>query len=358
MGLPFFDSAVGKQRDQMIAVDLGSRTSKAVCLQRRGQGFALTAFKLLDAPICEKSLSPDMLTEHLKSITQALQVPTKHVSIAVSVNDVQVRHADIPFMPIHAMRQVLKLNSRTYLQQDLPGHVFDCHVNAHTLQSKPGARLKEPASAQKLKVIVAGARKQLVDDFVQGAKGAGLVAEYLVPALIGPVNTFERAMPQVFEKEAVALVDLGFKNSSICILLEGELILSRVVPIGGDRLTNDLAEALGISYAEAEGIKLGMPGEVQAQLESVLMPLGRELRASIDFFEHQHDRPVTQVFLTGGSSQSEFIVQRLRQDLMIDCQMLNPAAFLQMQLPPQQVAEIEQAAPQLNVALGAALAAL
>ena len=209
-----------------------------------------------------------------------------------------------------------------------------------------------------MKVIVAGARKQLIDDFVQGAKGAGLVADCLVPALVGPVNAFERAMPQVFEKEAVALVDLGFKNSSICIVLEGELVLSRVVAIGGDRLTNGLAEALGISYAEAEGIKVGMPGEVEAQLESMLAPLGRELRASIDFFEHQHDRPLTQVFLTGASAQSEFIVQRLRQDLMIECQMLNPATFLQMQLPPQQMAEIEQVAPQLNVALGAALAAL
>jgi hypothetical protein len=38
--------------------------------------------------------------------------------------------------------------------------------------------------------------------------------------------------------------------------------------------------------------------------------------------------------------------------------MLNPVTFLQMQLPPQQMAEIEQVAPQLNVALGAALAAL
>ena len=114
-------------------------------------------------------------------------------------------------------------------------------------------------------------------------------------------------------------MDLGFKNSSICIVQEGELMLSRVVGIGGDRMTTGLAEALSISYAEAEGIKIGMPGEVQAQLESLLLPLGRELRASIDFFEHQHDRPVTQVFLTGGSSRSEFIVQRLQQELMVEC---------------------------------------
>jgi type IV pilus assembly protein PilM len=165
-------------------------------------------------------------------------------------------------------------------------------------------------------------------------------------------------MPELFAKEAVALVDIGFKNTAICILLEGELILSRVVGIGGDRLTSGLAEALGISYAEAEGIKVGMPSEVQTQLETLLLPLGRELRASIDFFEHQHDRQVSHVFLTGGSARSEFIVQRLRQELMVECKVLNPAPCLEMQLSPQQSAEIEQVAPQLSVALGAALAAL
>jgi len=342
----------------MMAVDLGSRTTKAVCVQRRGQSFAFCGFALLDAPIYEKNLPPDLLSEHLKAVNQALQPPSRYVCLAAGVNDVLLRHADIPRMPVSDMRRVLKLNAKTYLQQDLLGHVFDCHVSARAQQPAPNGKLKDTGGPPKQRVLVVAARKQLVDDFVQGAKGAGLVAECIVPGLIGPVNVFEKAMPEVFENEAVALVDLGFKNSSICILLHGEVILSRVVGIGGDKMTNGVAEALGISYAEAEGIKIGMPSEVQAQLESLLLPLGRELRASIDFFEHQQDRPVTQVFLTGGCSRSEFIVQKLHQELMVECKVLNPITFLQMQLPPQQTSEIEQVAPQLTVALGAALAAL
>jgi type IV pilus assembly protein PilM len=341
-----------------MAVDLGGRTTKAVCVQRRGQGFALCGFTLLDAPIYEKTLPPDLLSEHLKAVVEALRPTTKYVSLTAGVNDAQVRHADLPRMPVRDMSMVLKLNSKNYLQQDLPNHVFDCHVSTRPHQPKPSEKPKEPGSPQKQRVLVAGARQQFVEDLVQGAKGAGLIADFIVPSLIGPVNSFEKAMPEIFEKEAVALVDIGYKNSSICILLEGELILSRVVGIGGDKLTNGLAEALNVSYAEAEGIKIGMPSEVQPQLESLLLPLGRELRASIDFFEHQQDRPVTQVFVTGGSARSEFILQRLQQELMVECKILNPITFLQMQLPPQQTAEIEQVAPQLTVALGAALAAL
>jgi Tfp pilus assembly PilM family ATPase len=93
-------------------------------------------------------------------------------------------------------------------------------------------------------------------------------------------------------------------------------------------------------------------------MEGLLVPLGRELRASMDFFEHQHDCLVSRVFLTGGSSRSDFIVQRLKQELMVDCEVLNPLTFLQVPLPPEKTSEVEQVATQLSVAVGAALGAL
>jgi len=99
-----------------------------------------------------------------------------------------------------------------------------------------------------------------------------------------------------------------------------------------------------------------MANEVQPTLESLLSPLGRELRASIDFFEHQQDRPIGQVFVTGASSHSEFILQSLQNEMMVECKTWNPTTFLQMALPPEQTAGIENVAPQLTVALGAALA--
>jgi type IV pilus assembly protein PilM len=358
MAFPFIDSRSGKKREQTLAVDLGGRTTKAVRVQRRGQGFALSGYTLLDAPIFDKTISAEMLTEHLKVLTQTLPATAKHVTLTVGVNDALVRHADMPRMPIDDLRLALTLNAKNYLQQDLPGHLFDCHIGATGQPQKTVQKPLESAGPPKQRVLVTGARKQLIEDYVRGAKGAGLTVDCIVPGLIGPVNVFEKVQPEIFAKEAVALVELGFKNTSICIIQQGELILSRVVGIGGDRMTNGLAEALNVSYAEAEGIKLGMPGEVQAQLEALVLPLGRELRASMDFFEHQQDCPVTHVFLSGGSARSEFMVQKLQHELMIECKILNPTTFLQMELPPQQAGELEQLAPQLTVALGAALAAL
>ena len=333
----------------MLAVDLGSRNTKAVYLQRQGDTLVLNRFAVLDAPIFEKSLSPELLSEHLRAVAQALEAKSRLVALTTNVNEALVRHVDMPRMPVEDMRLILKHNSRNYLQQDLSNYIFDCHV----LPSATGG-----GAAQKQKVLVAGGRKQLVEDYVNAAKSAALVADHIVPGLIGPVNAFEMAMPDAFANEVVALVDVGFRSSSICILQQGELILSRVVAIGGDRLTSAISETMNISYAEAEGIKVGMAGEVQSILESVLMPLGRELRASIDFFEHQQDRPVSAVYMTGGSTRSEFVVQALQQELMIETRTWNPTSFLKLELSPQQAGEIEHASSQLAVAVGVAVTAL
>jgi type IV pilus assembly protein PilM len=358
MALPFANGRT-KKRDQIIAIDLGGRSTKAILLQRKGDVFTLLRYCVMDAPIYEKGLSVEPLAAHLRSIYQGLGTKTKFVTLALGVNDSIVRHAELPQIPMSDMRQILKTNTKNYLQQDLPGYTFDCHFIPGRLSGASGTDAAKPSGAiQKLKVLVGGAKKELADDVQNAVRQAGLVPDQIVPGLIGPVNAFELALPEVFHKEAVALVDIGFKSTSICLLQKGELIVSRVVNIGGDKLTHGLAESMGISYAEAEGIKVGMPAEVHGDLELLLVPLGRELRAAVDFFEHQQDRTVSQIYISGSSARSEFIVKGLEAGLMAPAKCWNPTASLRLELPPSQITDIEQVAPQLTVAVGTAAGAL
>lgn len=353
MVLPFL-SGSRKKRDQILAVDLGVRTTKAVQLKKQGDTWVLSSFALLDAPIYDKTLSPEALAEHLRAVAQALDAKTKALSLTANVSDALVKNVEIPRMPLDDMRMMLKHNSKNYLQQDLLNHIFDCEA----LVSPTPEAAKPDGALQKQKMLVAGTKEQWLTDCVSGIKGAGLTPDHVIPAVVSPVNAFELAQPEEFSKEVVALIDIGFKHSTICILQEGQLVLSRVVNIGGDRFTAAVSETMSVSYAEAEGIKVGMASEVESALESVANPLGRELRASIDFFEHQSDRTVSCAYLSGGSTRSEFIVQCLKQELMIEAKTWNPVSFLKLELPPQQAGEIEQVASQLAVAIGAGIAAL
>jgi len=356
MPLPFF-SSFEKKRDQVMVIDLGTKVTKAVHISRKGEAFLLNSFALVDAPVFDKGLNVGPLGDHLKAVTQVLTSRCKPVSLALGVDSSLLRHAEMPMVTAHDMRQMLKFSSKNYLQQDLGDCVFDVNILANKADAAPTKTDAPKGASPKMRVIVGAAKKQIVADLQESAERAGLVADQIIPSFIGPANAFERAQPEVFAKEVVALVDVGHKNTTICILYNGELTLSRVVQFGSGKLTQGISEALGMSLEEAEGAKITMPPEVESVAQSLLSPLGRELRASIDFHDHQRDRAVSQVFFSGGAARSSQIVQALQVELMVPCQTWNPTGFMTMDLPPQMLGEIEAVAPQLTVAVGAAMSA-
>lgn len=356
MPLPFL-SSFEKKRDQVMVIDLGAKVTKAVHISRKANGFALNNFALVDAPVFDKGLNVGPLADHLKAVTQVLNARVKPVSLAVGVDSSLLRHADMPVVTTHDMRQMLKFSSKNYLQQDLSDCVFDVHMLPAKAETAPKTDTPSKGGNPKMRVLVGAAKKQIVADLQEAAEQAGLVADQIIPSFIGPANAFEMAQPEPFSKEVVALVDVGHKNTTICILYNGELTLSRVVQFGSGKLTQGISEALGMSLDEAEGAKITMPPEVESVAQSLLSPLGRELRASIDFHDHQRDRAVSQVFFSGGAARSPQIVQALQVELMVPCQTWNPTSFLNLNLPPQLVGEIESVAPQLTVAVGAGMSA-
>jgi len=354
MPLQFF-SSFNKQRDQVMVIDLGAKVTKAVHIKRSASGLVLKGFALVDSPVFEKGFKVEPLAAHLKAVAESLNANLRPVSLALGVDNSLLRHADMPLVTAHDMRQMLKFSSKNYLQQDLSDCAFDVHILPPKMDTQPrGEGTKAPPKAR---VLVGAAKRQVVEDIQEAAREAGLVADMVMPSFIGPPNAFELAFPDAFAKEVVALVDVGYKNTTICILYNGELTLSRVVAYGSGRITQGISEALGMSLEEAEGAKVTMPPEVESVAQSLLTPLGRELRASIDFHDHQRDRAVSHVYFSGGAARNVQIVQALQVELMVPCQTWNPVSFMTLELPPQLLGEIESVAPQLTVAVGTGLSA-
>lgn len=346
MDSPFLSSGP-KKKDHVVAIDLGTRVTKAVMVNRRGDSFTLSNFVVKDAPVYDRTLSADKLADHLKAVMSELGSKGKTITVVIGPGDSVLRNAELPSIPVQQMLQLLKANSKMYLQQELKDYLFDCHILGMVGEG-------DGQKSNKCGAWVGGAKREHVENLKLAAKQAGLVVDIITTSLVQPANAFEQAMPDVYEKEVVALVDFGYKNSFISILMLGELSLNRAVSFGAAKLTAGIAESLGVSQAEAEGIKVGMPQEVGETIQPLLTPLGRELRASIDFFEHQQDKTVSQVFFSGGSAISDHIVQALQSELMVPCKSWDPTGALNPELPPQRMGEVEQIAPQLTVAVGAA----
>src|SRR5215510_3404573 len=176
MALPFLNGN-SKGRDQSLSIDLGGRTTKAVHLQRKGDDYVLARYAFVDAPIFEKNLTPELLSEHLKNVTQAMELKARPVTLAVGVNDSIVRQTEMPLMPVEDMRLILKNNTKIYLQQELPGYIFDCHIIPPRMPAKPPEKGQGGTNIPKSKVLAAGAKLQYLQDLQTAIKGAGLMAD-------------------------------------------------------------------------------------------------------------------------------------------------------------------------------------
>lgn len=342
-------------KDRVVAIDLGSKSTKAALVKAQGVGkLILEGYAIHDTPALEGGIRPEnsgLLTAHFKSILKELGHKPKRLGVVIGISESILRQVEMQIRDLSDMRKMLKFGSKQYLQQELKDFTFDVFVpgvNDNSVAAEAGR-----ASTQKGKALIGGAKDQLIQTLQNAAKGAGAGLDHIGIHLVESINAFEMAAHDSFENETVALVDIGFKNTTISILRQGEMALNRVLALGGDKFTGGLAEALSLGYEEAEAVKIGMPPEIQAMLESQLSNLGQELRVSIDFFEHQQDTPVTQVFVSGGSAKSDFIVNALQTELMIPCQKWNPLTFLDTSAGD--FPDLEVDAVQLGGAIGGAI---
>ena len=101
--------------------------------------------------------------------------------------------------------------------------------------------------------------------FMQNLDKAFKVAGVAIERLI--INTLATSEVVLFKQErdgGVCLLDMGASITQIAVYLQNRLILSHTIPLGGDSVTSDIAQVLGISFERAEQLKISQGG-VNAQ---------------------------------------------------------------------------------------------
>ncbi len=106
MNFPFLNSRA-KKRDQVMVVDLGGRTTKAVLMRRKGEGLSLMRYVIQDAPAYDRNVSPEVLAEHLRGIVQLLEPKIKNLVLTVGPGESILRSAELPLLPASDLRQML-----------------------------------------------------------------------------------------------------------------------------------------------------------------------------------------------------------------------------------------------------------
>jgi cell division protein FtsA len=98
--------------------------------------------------------------------------------------------------------------------------------------------------------------------------------------VLGVLASAEACLTKRQRELGVALINIGLSTTSLLVFEEGDVLHTKVLPVGASHITNDIAIGLRVSIDMAEKIKVehgtAVPDEVQKREEINLSELGGE----------------------------------------------------------------------------------
>ena len=191
-------------------------------------------------------------------------------------------------------------------------------------------------------VMIVAAKVDQVEAICAAIASVGFVPELVDVAPIALSNAVCAAHPE----EAVGclvILDIGARTTSL-VIVEGEKLYNRSIPVAGNAITKEISAALGCSLEEAEQVKFDkgyvsvggvtededeVADRVSKVCRAVMTRLNAEISRSINFYRSQQQGGTpTKLYLTGGTSLLPQADQFFAESLGIEVELFNPFATI------------------------------
>ncbi len=182
--------------------------------------------------------------------------------------------------------------------------------------------------AKNFKILLTGASKKLVKQYVEIFSQAGLQLLSLetesfafIRSLIGN------------DKSTIMIIDLGAATSSLTVVEKGVPALNRSIEVGGMMITRAISTSLNVNLERAEQFKQDL--SLDAETADNILPLTveqafssilHEIKYTINLYQEQNNKRIEKVILTGGSSLLGHLSGYLSKELGINTYLGDPWA--------------------------------
>ncbi len=215
--------------------------------------------------------------------------------------------------------QFVRENAEKIIPYDFESLYFDYHVSI--AQGKRHA-------------VFVGVPKQELDNFVDAFSQAGVKPLFVG----GELFALGRALlPQDSQGAGSIILDMGSHATTIGIFFDDAVAnASIVIPEGGDKFTEAIAQTMSVPIEEAEELKrkYGLSsvdakgGEVKDALEPCLQQVVESVLQARDFFEKKRSAKITTVIVGGGSALMPGICEFLEAKTGLPTQQADPLSHL------------------------------
>jgi type IV pilus assembly protein PilM len=342
---------IGTSAVRAAELSLGKNGAK---LERFGQ-VALPPGAVRDGEVIDVAT----VAEAIKHLWSTTKFSSKKVVLGVANQKVVVRQVDLPWLPEAELRQSLAFQVQDFVPMPIEQAILDFHpVEEFTID---GRRM--------LRVLLVAAARDMVFGALEAVKKAGLTAAQvdLPPFAVLRSLAWDGVSVLPTHGDAEALVDVGSRVTNIVIHQNGVPRFVRVLLMGGDNVTEAVAERMGVPFDQAEGVKQQTPLGPTPGIPSSDHPAARvvetvghsfveEIRGSLDYYLAQPASvPLRRVVVSGGGARLGGLVQRLALGTRLPVEPAAPLSSVSVGktgLTPEQLSFVE---PLVAVPVGLAM---
>jgi type IV pilus assembly protein PilM len=236
---------------------------------------------------------------------------SKHVAVCIKGNNVITKKA---ILPNFTLQDELKLAVEAELTQYIPEdlNIEDLAIDYFNL----GMNELNPNEND---MLLIASKKEKIDEIQAIVEGAGLIPEILDVEPFAIQNILKLMKGEEYENKTFVVADCSASMLRMFVFVKGILAATKEVQIGGINLTNDLINNLGISFENAEKMKLDRNGDETFDLieKSFINNYTTEFISLLSYFSSAMSLgEIDEIILTGGVASIPFLEQSITTGLL------------------------------------------
>jgi type IV pilus assembly protein PilM len=343
-------------RRQLVGLDIGSSAIKLVQIKESKGRHFLQKFGV-------KPLEPEVIVDGtvmdearvvsaIRELFEETNVKNKYVAISISGHAVIVKKISLPPMPDDELEGQVRLAAEQYIPFDINEVNIDFQVLPHDPSADPQGDMF---------ITLVAAKKDKINELTELVKGAGLIPMVMDVDAFAIENMHAINYP-LSQDETTALVNLGASVMNVNIIRGGVSLLTRDIPLGGNRYTEAIQREMGLSYEQAEELKKGdraseaSAGSLITAITSVNGEVASEIARTVDYFKSSTSNgDLDRVLVCGGVARITGLTQQLGDRLQVPIEMADPFSEIDLSGSEFDPSELAELAPLASVGVGLAL---
>jgi type IV pilus assembly protein PilM len=214
-------------------------------------------------------------------------------------------------------------------------------------------------SGLQMNVLLVAAKREVVDQKVSLLRDAGLAPQVVDVDSFALHNAFEYNYPDAMSG-IVALVNVGHEISTVNVLQDGTLVLTRDVPFGSRRLREDLRRLHGLSTEEAEAVLQGQSERVREFRDLISegceeLAIGVERAVAFLSLSDSGGAGLGRVYLSGGGARIPGLQDVVAARIRARTEVASPLNRLRIRPGVATLFPVDEIAPMLMLSVGLAL---